>query len=124
MRKYLGDMLLRRESFSEIVMGNMTREEKTVAAMIGIYCRQHHGLKKILCTHCQELLDYTLKRLKHCPFKINKPTCAKCTIHCYQLSKREEIRAVMRYSGPRMIYRHPVLAFFHLLAGFKSSRSI
>jgi hypothetical protein len=28
---------------------------------------------------------------------------------------RARIRAVMRYAGPRMLFRHPVLAFFHLL---------
>jgi len=28
---------------------------------------------------------------------------------------RKKIRAVMRYSGPRMIYRHPALAIAHLI---------
>jgi hypothetical protein len=27
---------------------------------------------------------------------------------------RERVKAVMRYSGPRMMLRHPVLALFHL----------
>jgi hypothetical protein len=30
---------------------------------------------------------------------------------------RERIRNVMRYSGPRMVYRHPVLALFHMVDG-------
>jgi hypothetical protein len=28
---------------------------------------------------------------------------------------REKIKAVMRYAGPRMIYRHPILAGKHFL---------
>jgi hypothetical protein len=28
---------------------------------------------------------------------------------------RQQIRAVMRYSGPRMIIRHPMLALAHLV---------
>jgi hypothetical protein len=32
---------------------------------------------------------------------------------------REKVKGVMRYAGPRMTYRHPVLAIFHFLDGFK-----
>jgi hypothetical protein len=28
---------------------------------------------------------------------------------------REKIRMVMRYSGPRMIYKHPIAAVWHLI---------
>jgi hypothetical protein len=60
-------------------------------------------------------LEYALKALKKCPFQEGKTTCAKCPVHCYQQDKREKIRAVMRYAGPRMIYRHPTLAVFHII---------
>jgi hypothetical protein len=30
-------------------------------------------------------------------------------------ARREQIRAVMRYAGPRMMFRHPRLAFYHLV---------
>jgi hypothetical protein len=30
---------------------------------------------------------------------------------------RERVREVMRYSGPRMLTRHPVLAVAHLVDG-------
>jgi hypothetical protein len=97
----------------------MTREEKTVEAMILIYCRHHHGSEVRLCSECQRLLDYARERLQYCSLKADKPTCARCAIHCYESSMREMIRTVMRYSGPVMIFRHPILAFFHLLAGIK-----
>ena len=35
--------------------------------------------------------------------------------HCYKPEMRERIRQVMRYSGPRMITKHPVAAIRHLL---------
>jgi hypothetical protein len=30
---------------------------------------------------------------------------------------REQVKAVMRYAGPRMLYRHPILTLFHFLDG-------
>ena len=92
----------------------ITRESKTVAAMIDLYCRRHHaGLG--LCPECRELLAYARQRLKKCPYQEGKTTCARCPVHCYKPDMRDKIRAVMRYSGPRMIYRHPVLAMWHLI---------
>jgi hypothetical protein len=53
--------------------------------------------------------------VRHCPLIEDKPTCASCPVHCYKPVMRERIRAVMRYAGPRMLRRHPVLAILHLL---------
>jgi hypothetical protein len=36
---------------------------------------------------------------------------------------RERICAVMRYAGPRMMYRHPMLAFYHLIDGMRKEPS-
>jgi len=30
---------------------------------------------------------------------------------------REHVRIVMRYAGPRMLWRHPILAVRHLIDG-------
>lgn len=46
-----------------------------------------------------------------------KPTCANCPIHCYKRDMRGAIREVMRYAGPVMLLRHPVLAIAHLVDG-------
>ena len=99
----------------------MRRESKTIEAMIRLYCHDHHGSKGELCPECRELLDYVLVRLDRCPFEENKPTCAKCPVHCYQPGMREKVRVVMRYAGPRMLYRHPVLAVLHLIDGFRKT---
>ena len=37
------------------------------------------------------------------------------SVHCYQPQMREQIRQVMRYSGPRMLFHHPVMAIRHLI---------
>lgn len=101
----------------------LTREKKTVEAMVRIACRGQHATENGLCQDCEELLDYALERLDKCPFRASKPTCAQCPIHCYQPSMREEIRAVMRYAGPRMMFRHPILALGHLIDGLARRRT-
>ena len=93
----------------------MNFEARTVDAMTRIYCRAHHGEEKNLCNDCFGLLEYAQERIEQCPFGIDKPVCNQCTVHCYQPEKRERIRIVMRYAGPRMIWHHPILAIRHLL---------
>lgn len=83
--------------------------------MIRLYCAGHHAERSGgYCADCRELLDYAQRRLARCPFKEGKTTCARCAVHCYQAQMRERIRVVMRYAGPRMILRHPILALRHL----------
>ncbi len=93
----------------------LVREARTIESMIQIYCHRKHGTRKGLCAECQELLDYAIVRLNKCPFQEEKSTCANCKVHCYRPDMRERIRDVMRYSGPFMLYRHPYLAFMHLV---------
>jgi len=100
----------------------MRREKKTVEAMLRIYCRRNHDGIESPCSECRELLTYSRRRLDSCPLMENKPTCAKCTTHCYEKNHRDRMRVVMRYSGPRMILRHPALAILHIVDGLKKPR--
>jgi hypothetical protein len=93
------------------------REVRTVEAMVEMHCRARHRRPAGECAECAALMDYVRVRVARCPFQPNKPTCAKCSIHCYNPGMRERIRAVMRFAGPRMTWRHPVLALLHLLDG-------
>ena len=94
------------------------REKQTIRLMIEIYCRKQHPSDKAgLCPSCQQLLDYAVQRVERCPFKADKPTCAKCTVHCYKPAMREQVRQVMRFAGPRMLLYHPFLAIAHLMDG-------
>lgn len=98
----------------KLTAGQLQLEIKTIRAMIGIYCRGHHGRQRDLCPECRQLRDYVCERLKRCPFRDDKPACTDCTIHCYQPARRADVIAIMRYAGPRMPLAHPLLALRHV----------
>lgn len=98
------------------------RELKIIETMVRIYCRGHrHGDGKGLCSDCAALFDYATRRLQRCVFGDAKPTCANCLVHCYTADRREQVRTIMRWSGPRMLLRHPVLAVLHMIDGRRPS---
>lgn len=97
----------------------MAREQRTVEAMIALYCQGQHSTSTELCPDCQELRSYAQQRLQRCPFQEGKTTCAKCPVHCYKPQMREQIRVVMRYTGPRMLYRHPIMTLQHMIDGMR-----
>ena len=101
------------------------REKQTVSEMIYIYCRNNHNTKSgILCAKCEELRDYAWLRSDKCPFMENKTFCSNCTVHCYKPVMREKIRKVMRYSGPRMMFHHPVMAVRHVIERKREKRRL
>jgi hypothetical protein len=100
------------------------REGQTIEAMIGCYCEGHHHANAALCPECRQLLDYAVLRLERCRFGAKKPVCAKCPVHCYQRLRREQIRVVMRYAGPRMLWQHPILSLRHWLDGFRKAPAV
>jgi len=103
-------------------MKRLEKEKKTIALMIRIFCEAHHQADgEYLCPACMELLDYAKMRLDKCPFGENKGACSHCRIHCYKSETRKRVTEVMRYSGPKMITKHPLLAIDHLIKT-KSSR--
>ncbi|MEW8606280.1 MAG: nitrous oxide-stimulated promoter family protein [Candidatus Thiodiazotropha sp.] len=91
------------------------REKQTISAMMAIYCRDHHHTDGTLCGSCEQLLDYAQRRLDTCPFQEKKPACNHCTVHCYSKDMRLRVQDVMRYAGPKMLFRHPLLSLYHLL---------
>lgn len=90
------------------------REKAMVSEMIALYCRKQHGLHSGLCAECAELDAYARERSEKCPFMETKTFCSNCKVHCYKPDMREKIRAVMRFSGPRMIFHHPAAAVRHV----------
>jgi hypothetical protein len=96
----------------------MKRERTTIDYMVNIYCKGHHHTEDgKLCAECQEFKDYAFLRLSKCPFQEQKSTCGKCLIHCYKPDMKVKVRQVMRYSGPRLLIYHPMLAFHHAWDG-------
>ncbi len=103
---------------------HLQREAKTAELMIGLYCQHHHNQQTdSLCPGCCELLEFSNRRLAYCPFGEDKPTCAKCQVHCYKSQMRQPMRQVMRWAGPRMIWHHPWLTLRHLLDKFRKAPS-
>lgn len=90
------------------------REKQLVSEMIALYCRKHHG-GDALCPDCAALDAYARQRSDKCPFMETKTFCSNCRVHCYRADKRDKIRVVMRFSGPRMLFYHPAAALRHLV---------
>lgn len=100
------------------------REKKMVSEMIALYCRKKHGTKGTLCPECAALNGYARQRSDKCPFMETKTFCSNCKVHCYKPEMREKIRIVMRFSGPQMIFHHPVAAIRHVIETKKEKRRL
>ena len=90
----------------------IAREKKTISSMIALYQRRCPEARDDT-EHYQALNAYADKRLDRCVFGEEKPACKQCPVHCYQPAKREEMKQIMRWAGPRMLWRrragaHPV----------------
>ena len=90
------------------------KEKQTVSLTIHIYCKKNHGAGE-LCESCKALENYAFQRINKCPFMENKIFCSNCKVHCYKPDMRSQIKEVMRFSGPRMLFYHPVLAIKHVI---------
>ena len=94
----------------------LAREYRTLARMVSIYCKDHHDPQDgPPCEACRAFLGYAERRLEKCPYGQDKPTCARCPVHCYKPAQREQARIVMQYAGPRMPLRHPWLSLLHVM---------
>ena len=106
-------------------------EKIIVSEMIQLYCRFNHkesskdayeisGRKIKLCPDCYELYSYAASRSDKCPFMEKKTFCSSCKVHCYEPSKRAQIKEVMKFSGPRMLFFHPILTIRHMIESAKN----
>lgn len=84
------------------------KEKEIVSLMIRLYCRHHHDIDE------KKMIDYACQRIDRCPRMDQKTFCSRCHIHCYQTKQQEQIKKIMRYSGPRMLFYHPILAIKHV----------
>lgn len=100
------------------------KEKAMVSRMIALYCKKKHHTKDGLCSECAALDAYARERSDKCPFMETKTFCSNCRVHCYKKDMREQIRQVMRFSGPRMIFRHPVAAISHVVETKKEKRRL
>lgn len=90
------------------------REKLTISKMIVLWQRSDPQASESP-EHYQALQAYANKRLDKCVFGEEKPACKQCPVHCYQPAKREEMKQIMRWAGPRMLLHHPILTLRHLI---------
>ena len=99
-------------------MNRIEQEKQTIRKMVALYCRHH--LKQDTVPEEYELLaEYACQRLDHCQFGENKKSCKKCPVHCYTPQKRQQIREIMRWAGPRMLFYAPKDTVVHILHSIK-----
>ena len=100
------------------------REMTVISQMIAMYCAGNHSdaardetafCGEALCAECKAIDDYSVKRTRLCRSMEKKTTCEECGNHCYGRAERERICEIMRWSGPRMITKHPIAAIRHLV---------
>lgn len=92
---------------------DLEKEKEVFKLMVEIYCKGHKHENSI-CLDCQLIVDYGIRRIDNCPFGEEKTFCSQCKIHCFQDEKRKKVKEIMRYSGPRMIFYHPIMALKHI----------
>ncbi|MCP4957618.1 nitrous oxide-stimulated promoter family protein [Photobacterium aquimaris] len=98
--------------------GTLNTEFITITAMIDFYCLNHHQTNTTpfqRCTDCEQFRSYVKHRLDRCPYGENKPSCKQCPIHCYKPQQKLKSQTIMRYSGPKMLLKHPIMAIRHLV---------
>lgn len=85
----------------------------------GVYGRR----VPVVCEECAELLRYAERRRAMCP-KDPKPFCSDCDTHCYKPGMRDSMREVMRYAGPRSVFRgYAIQGIRHLIQSRKARRT-
>ena len=115
-------------------MHKMTIEDemRLVDSMIDLYAAAHRHdpsksdskLIEAAVPDAEALKAYTHKRIEQCRYrgKQEKPFCNVCPVHCYKPEMRQQIRAVMRYRGPRMLFRPPILSLLHLIGTIRAKK--
>lgn len=96
--------------------GQLATELKTIEIMTGLYCKHHH---KNDCLLCDDFIAYASNKLDRCVYGQAKPACQHCPVHCYKPEQKAYARKIMRFSGPKMLFMHPVLAIKHLIKSRK-----
>lgn len=99
------------------------KEQATVEEMIKLYCKKNHRTKET-CEECKKLIEYAKLRSEKCPFMENKTFCSNCKVHCYKPDMRTRIKDVMKFSGPRMLLTHPIMAISHVVLSKREKKKL
>lgn len=110
--------------YKKVSLDDKRKHEKDIVnLMIKIYCKGNKHNSKGLCDDCFDLIVYSNTRLDKCPFMKTKTFCKNCNVHCFKEDKKVKIKNVMKYSGPRMLFYHPIIAIKHGIKSYKDKLS-
>lgn len=93
------------------------KELETLKSFFSMHCHDKHEIQTVLphtlsykereysfelslCPECNELINYSIQRLKLCPYD-EKPRCRTCAKPCYNKKEWKRVATVMRYSGTK-----------------------
>lgn len=100
----------------------LRREKKHMisAKMIETYCRgnKHTSKDDPVCDKCQQVMDYSQFRTSKCPYIKKTLFCVNCPTPCYKPDMKEEMRKVMKYAGPRFLFKHPIYFIHHVYTDY------
>lgn len=100
------------------------KERMLFERMAKLYCKgQRHNSQGTLCTPCADMVSYAMERMAHCPHGTTKPFCSHCAIHCFRPEFRIQVKAMMRYSGPRMLLHAPKAALQHFFETLQEKKN-
>jgi hypothetical protein len=106
------------------------KDLKTLALFTAVYCQAHHAGPRAplhlvesalavvplhrypVCPDCAGFLRYACERRLRCPLE-EKPACKHCPVHCYKPGHREQVRAIMRFSGRTLMSRGRLDLLWH-----------
>lgn len=108
---------------SEEVLARSQKDAGLLLEFVAVWCRGQHQARARrpyapgrvigqvlpaelpdLCDECARELGYAIGRRFLCPHPV-KPACKHCPEPCYAVDHRDFMRAVMRYSGMRLLLR-------------------
>lgn len=93
------------------------RDLKTLEAIGRIFCNAHHPDadrdEAGLCPACRNTIDATFARTATCP-NHQRSNCEDCAVKCQRGDAQARIKEIMRYSAPRMLFRHPLMTLEYL----------
>ena len=99
------------------------KDTDKLVRFLSMYCDAHHGHRnrdvfifnysrlspKVskgpeLCEECESLLRHAIVMRVQCHLD-PKPKCRHCPEHCYRPLYRDQMETVMKYAGPRSLFR-------------------
>ena len=102
---------------------SIQQDTDKLVRFLSMYCDAHHGHRfrvpfvfehvkvpaKVakgpeLCDECKRLLRHAVVMRALCPLD-PKPKCRNCPQHCYRPLYKDQMEEVMKYAGPRSLFK-------------------